>query len=229
MAGSSVGFTLSRAFNLSKSSGLRTDMGLRSRLLKVPLVYEILTNGLGKPGGREWLVNEVIRAEPGMRVLDVGCGTANILNFLPEVTYVGIDHNPDYIAKARQVFESRGTFIAVDVNDDAFRQVGSFDRVIMLGVLHHLNDNECTRLMQSVFKCMAPTAKLITFDNALVKHQHVVARLLAKADRGRFSRSPEGYRALIETAFEIKTEVVRHDLMRVPYSHVAFVAQLPQR
>jgi len=204
-------------------------MGLRSRLLKVPLVYEILTNGLGKPGGREWLVNEVIRAEPGMRVLDVGCGTANILNFLPEVTYVGIDHNPDYIAKARQVFESRGTFIAVDVNDDAFRQVGSFDRVIMLGVLHHLNDNECTRLMQSVFKCMAPTAKLITFDNALVKHQHVVARLLAKADRGRFSRSPEGYRALIETAFEIKTEVVRHDLMRVPYSHVAFVAQLPQR
>lgn len=203
-------------------------MGLRSRLLRIPLVYEVLTNGLGKPGGREWLVDELIQAEPGMRILDVGCGTASILGLLPEVTYIGIDHNPDYIAKARRAFGDRGAFVTVGVADKEFRQLGSFDRVLALGLLHHLDDTSCIQLMQSISECLTPTGRLITFDNSLVKGQHAVAWVLSKVDRGRFSRSPEGYRAIIETAFEIKTEVVRHDLMRVPYSHAAFVSQLPQ-
>lgn len=200
-------------------------MGLRSRLLQIPLAYEILTDGLGKPGGREWLVNELIRATPGTRVLDIGCGTATVLRLLPEVTYVGIDHNANYIAKAKQEFGDRGTFISADLNVGTLEKYGLFDRVIMLGVLHHLNDTACFQLMQSISNCLVPTGRLITFDNALVEGQHPIARVLSKIDRGRFSRSPAGYRRIIESSFQIETEVIRHDLMRVPYSHVAFVAQ----
>jgi hypothetical protein len=43
-------------------------------------------------------------------------------------------------------------------------------------------------------------------------------------DRGRFTRSAAGSRELIKTSFVIEAEVVRHDLLRVPYTHAAYRA-----
>jgi hypothetical protein len=50
--------------------------------------------------------------------------------------------------------------------------------------------------------------------------------VFSKLDRGRFSRSPDGYRSIVESTFEIEQEVIRHDLMRVPYSHAVFRARI---
>ena len=199
-------------------------MGLRSRLLEIPLVYEVITDGLARPGGKgnRWLVNDVMKITPGMKVLDVGCGTARILSALPDVDYLGIDHNPSYIESARAQFGSRGRFEVLDINDPYFRDFGTFDRVLILGVLHHLDDGEVRKLMKSLSTCVGKEGRLVTFDNALIKGQHPVARFLAKADRGRFSRSPEHYRRLLESSFRVDGEFIRHDLLRVPYSHVAF-------
>jgi cyclopropane fatty-acyl-phospholipid synthase-like methyltransferase len=200
-------------------------MGLRARLLKIPIAYELLTYGLTKPDTYQWLVNEIMTLTPGMKVLDVGCGTASVLKLLPSVEYVGIDHNPDYIAKARNTFGSKGTFLVCDVNDPTFRELGVFDRVMLLGVLHHLDNAECSQLMRSLAGCLAANGRLIAFDNTLAKGQHPVARMFSKLDRGRFSRSPDGYRSIVESIFEIEREVVRHDLMRVPYSHCVIRAR----
>ena len=200
-------------------------MGLRARLLQIPLVYELLTYGLAKPDTNRWLTSDVIQIAPGMRVLDVGCGTAGILSLLPEVNYLGIDHNPRFIDKARSVYGSRGRFEVLDVNDPSFRSLGNFDRILVLGVLHHFNDDECALLMQSLSSSLSPSGRLITFDNTLAEGQHPIATLLSKLDRGHFSRKPAGYRRIIESHFEIEHHVVRHDLMRVPYSHAAFRAR----
>ena len=200
-------------------------MGLRARLLKIPIAYELLTYGLTKPDTYKWLVDDVMSLTSGMKVLDVGCGTASVLKLLPPVNYVGIDHNPDYISKAQSTFGNKGRFVVCDVNDPKFKEFGVFDRVMLLGVLHHLSDDECLQLMKSLVGCLAPGGRLITFDNTLARGQHPIATMFSKLDRGRFSRSPEGYRALIESVFDIEQEVVRHDLMRVPYSHAAFRAR----
>lgn len=204
-------------------------MGLRAQLLKAPIVYEYLTYGLSRPGLASWLGSELIGAQPGMRVLDIGCGTAQILEQLPEIEYVGIDHNRRYISAAQQRFGSRGAFYLRDVNAFEFTSFGKFDRVLLLGVLHHLSDDEGARLMVKLAACLTPTGRLITFDNALVKGHHPIATALSKLDRGRYSRSPESYRRIIESNFAVEKEVIRHDLMRVPYSHAAFIARaMPQ-
>ncbi|MEY4401596.1 MAG: hypothetical protein RL072_1461 [Actinomycetota bacterium] len=202
-------------------------MGLRARLLRIPIAYELLTFGLTKPDTYQWLVKDVMAIAPGMNVLDVGCGTASVLKLLPQVNYVGIDHNPDYISKAQKSFGEKGRFVVCDVNDPAFKQLGVFDRVLLLGVLHHLDDSQCLQLMSSLAGCLAKNGRLITFDNTLAKGQHPIATMLSRLDRGRFSRSPDEYRSIIASTFEIEYEVVRHDLMRVPYSHAAFRAHAP--
>ena len=197
-------------------------MGLRSRLLEIPIIYELLQNGLARPDMKSWLVADVIKTAPGMKVLDVGCGTANILSELHNVSYLGVDHNPKYLDKARSRFGTRGRFEVSDVNDSSFAKFGTFDCVLLLGVMHHLNDGEIKKLMTSLSKCLTKDGFLVTFDNAIIEGQHPIARFLAKADRGRFSRSPENYRRLLEPCFRVEREVIRHDLLRVPYTHVAF-------
>ena len=200
-------------------------MGLRARLLEIPIVYETLQNAVVRPERKSWLPHCLIEAKPGMTVLDVGCGTGKILTDLPEVTYVGIDHNRDYVAQANYRHGLRGRFLAIDANNAAFKELGQFDRILLIGVLHHLSDEECLHLLPKLHEALAPDGLLVTYDNAIAKGQHPIARLLAKLDRGRYARSAARYRALIEETFAIESETVRHDLLRVPYTIVAFRAR----
>jgi hypothetical protein len=54
--------------------------------------------------------------------------------------------------------------------------------------------------------------------------QRLTARLASAADRGRFARDEEGYRALLECAFgRVETAIVT-GLLRIPYTHVILAA-----
>lgn len=199
-------------------------MGLRTRVMEVPLVYDLFTNGLGRSGTQDWFANHVLQPRPGQRVLDIGCGTATVIKHLSGCDYVGIDHNPEYINQARENFGAKGEFYCIDLNDVKFKDFGTFDTVLLLGVLHHLNDDEVRQLVMAIPAVMKPTGTLVTFDCALERGQHRIARLLAKADRGRYARSPAYYRSLIEPTFTVQEEIIRHDLLKVPYTHAIFRA-----
>ena len=199
-------------------------MGLRSKLLEMPLVYDLLQNGLSRSESREWFVKQVIRPKTGQRILDIGCGTASVLNQLDGVRYTGIDHNPEYISKAREQFGDRGEFICTDICDMQLERTEQFDVVLMLRVLHHLPDDAVSEMIQMIPSILNGGGEMITLDCALADGQHPIAWLLAKLDRGRYARSPQRYRELLETHFELETEIVRHDLLKVPYTHAIFRA-----
>ena len=44
---------------------------------------------------------EYVRAAPGQRVLDIGCGTAELSDFLADADYLGLDPNESYLRAAR--------------------------------------------------------------------------------------------------------------------------------
>ena len=199
-------------------------MGLRTRIMEVPLVYDWFQHGLVRSGTRDWFADQVLQSRPGQRVLDIGCGTATVIEHLGECDYVGIDHNPEYINEARENFGTKGEFHCIDINDAKFKEFGTFDTVLLLGVLHHLNDDEVKQLVKAIPAVMKPAGALVTIDPALVKRQHPVARLLAKIDRGRHARNTEHYRSLIEPTFTVQEEIIRHDLLKVPYTHAIFRA-----
>ncbi|PON13116.1 hypothetical protein C2W62_36055 [Candidatus Entotheonella serta] len=61
-------------------------------LFKNPAAYDIFGKIVGRPAPYQWFVTEVLNVQDGQSVLDLGCGTAAWLAFLPEtVSYVGID------------------------------------------------------------------------------------------------------------------------------------------
>jgi hypothetical protein len=61
---------------------------------------------------------------------------------------------------------------------------------------------------------------LVTFDVAFEVKQNLIAKLLAKNDRGKFVRTKEQYLEFIELAFKVEQADLRHDLLRVPYTHL---------
>ena len=199
-------------------------MGFREHVMGIPWVYEQFQSGIVKPEFKNWLADEVIRPAPKARVLDIGCGPADILARLGDVTYLGIDHNPKYIEAARARYGSRGEFHCLDVTDSRLTTLGKFDIVLLLSVLHHLTDSEIYTMLQQAAATLKPNGQVITVDPAVEPGQHPIARLLARLDRGRHVRASHRYRELVSHHFTPVEVIVRHDLLRVPYTNTVITA-----
>ncbi len=205
------------------------DTGLR-RLLRLPRFYQGFQDLLGAQRFQRRFVREWVRAEPGMRVLDIGCGPAAVLDHLAAgIDYHGFDENPTYIAAARARHGERGRFWQARVERQAMAALGRFDRVIAIGVLHHLGDDDARALLDLAAGVLAPGGALVTYDPTLVPGQGRISRFLVERDRGADVRAPDGYAALARAAFaDVTVEVVSGHL-RVPYHATVMTARAPRR
>ena len=83
--------------------------GLR-KILNKPFIYDCLQNIMGAHSFRKEFVSHYINNQSHIRVLDIGCGTARILDYLDNVEYVGFDLSQRYINNAKHRFQEKGTF-----------------------------------------------------------------------------------------------------------------------
>ncbi|MFZ1165849.1 MAG: class I SAM-dependent methyltransferase, partial [Candidatus Sulfotelmatobacter sp.] len=153
------------------------------------------------------------------RILDVGCGPGSMVPYLPKSEYVGFDANPDYIQQAQRRFPE-AHFTCDQVNEYNLPQSEYFDIVIALGILHHLDDPEAVQLFRMARRTLKPDGRLITSDGVWLASQSKFAKFLLSRDRGRFVRQAEEYVALASTSFSSVSSAVRHDMLRIPYSHL---------
>ena len=188
-------------------------------LLSIPLVYRLFGKAIGGDEGRRTFVSQYLKPNPGDRVLDIGCGEAGILDYLPDVDYVGFDPSPSYIAAAQKRYGNRGRFQCGSVSEDVVAEIGTFDIAVANGVLHHLTDSECVRLFEVARRTLKKAGRLLTFDGCFLPTQSPIARFLLRADRGKFVRSPESYLALAGQVFPAVQSAIREDLLPIPYSH----------
>ena len=193
---------------------------MKDKFLEISSVYAKLMGFLLGANTYSTLVNEYIQPMPGISVLDVGCGPAEILELLQDVNYIGLDHNPNYIATATKKYGAKGTFICAGVDQLNDFGLKTFDRIIILGVMHHLDDAQLAKLMMSLKDRLNQGGTLITFDVAYEDKQNLIAKLLAKNDRGKFVRTKEQYLKFIQVSFKNEQADIRHDLLRVPYTHL---------
>ena len=196
--------------------------GVRS-VLSDPRIYNVAQQVLGTTRSRRELVGRYLRPTPGMRMLDIGCGTASLLEHLDGVSYVGFDPTPAYIEAARAKHGDRGTFFVGSIGGTSARDLGRFDVVLAKGVLHHLDDALAKELFELAAEVLEPNGRLVTFDGCYAPNQSRVARFIISRDRGQNVRTPAGYEALAQTAFTRVNVHIRHDLLRVPYTHAILV------
>ncbi|CCH06365.1 Uncharacterised protein [Achromobacter xylosoxidans] len=75
-------------------------------------------------------------------------------------------------------------------------------------------------LFDIAYRSLKPGGRLVTIDGCYVPGQARLARYLLSKDRGEFVRSQPQYEALARSAFSNIAVHVRHDFLRVPYTHI---------
>src|SRR5881227_2976324 len=89
---------------------MQCDSGLQ-RWLKIPRLYNLLQDTVGGNALRRKVIQSHVRAKAGDKIIDIGCGPAQILPWLPDVQYLGLDINQNYIASAKRTHGNNGTFV----------------------------------------------------------------------------------------------------------------------
>lgn len=192
--------------------------------ITVPAVYRALMFALGTAKSKSRYVHEVLKPWPGMKMLDVGCGPAHILDYLPNLDYTGIDLNEKHIAYARERYGDRGRFIVGNAADDLNQEAASFDLVNASALLHHMSDDECKLLFQSLKPLLKRDGRIVTFDNVWLPKQRIVVKMINALDSGLNIRTPERYVSLLNNlSLNVETRIF-HDLLRIPYDHFVMIA-----
>lgn len=192
--------------------------GIRSVLSLAP-VYRLAQSLIGADRFRRVIADDVLALADGDRMLDLGCGTADILEYLPDIDYLGFDPSDRYVDAAVARFGHRGTFVT---SLDSIPEDVLADRTIVtaIGVFHHMDDDTVHESLDLATRALRPGGRFISVDPTFTDDQHRVARALISRDRGQHVRTPAETEALIAEHFASHDVSVRHDLLRTPYTHV---------
>lgn len=192
--------------------------GVRA-ILSHPMMYQAFQYFMGAKSAYRHIVADYIRPTPGMRILDLGCGPAEILAYLPhDITYVGYDMSAAYIDSATARFGTRGEFRCRLLEQAEANGLEKFDLVMGIGVLHHLDDAQSAAFMALAQSALKPNGRVLTRDPCYAAGQNPLARFLIARDRGQHVRDATAYERLGRAAFSQVTGCLTHQAW-IPYTH----------
>jgi ubiquinone/menaquinone biosynthesis C-methylase UbiE len=147
--------------------------------------YDLLTRALGMNRAYDALVAQAELA-PGLRVLEIGCGTGNVTTRIkraePGADVVGTD--PDPLALARAQRKAHGmTEIRFE---RAYAQAlpfadGEFDRALSSMMLHHLDDDVKAAAAAEIHRVLRPGGTLHIVDVVGGSHGESIPQVLRSA------------------------------------------------
>jgi ubiquinone/menaquinone biosynthesis C-methylase UbiE len=138
------------------------------------------------------------------RVLEVACGPGAFSDLFPPDRYTGIDLNPRYIRFAKKNFT--GDFHVQDARKLDFPE-GSFDQVLVYGLLHHLNDEDVSAVLTSLTRVLRPKGHALVIEDVPTESKlNVIGHLVHWAENGHHIRAADQYRKLLEAHFDIDEE-----------------------
>ena len=156
------------AATASHPSSERSFVPGLGRLALTPF-YDLL-HRLVRLGGVHEEVIRLADPQPAQRVLDVGCGTGNLLLALgrarPGVDLAGIDPDLAALARAQRKSARAGVVVRWDRGfaEELPHPDGSVDRVVSSLMLHHLDPAAKTALLAEVRRVLRPDGLLVLAD-----------------------------------------------------------------
>ena len=178
--------------------------------------YSLVQRIMSASRFREKIVKKYI-TKHNVKVLDVGCGPAQILDALPKINYYGFDINPIYINFAKKKYENRAKFFCKKFTNKDTKCLPKFDHILLLGVLHHLSDKEINKLIPNIKKVLKRKGNIITLDNIFTNNQNFIAKFLIQMDKGQNVRSKKGYLNILKNHFKKINSKIYHQKF-IPYT-----------
>ncbi len=176
---------------------------LLSRILSNPTVYELGQYLVGAKRGQKEFLEKYVQPWEGASIFDIGCGTGEVLKFLPPVKYVGLDPYEANIRSARKKFGNAGKFICDNFDNALKYDLKHFDIILAVGILHHLDDTFAKMLFKVAQATMKPEGRLYTLDPCYKDGISRFVRFAVSIDQGNHIRHGNEYLHLGKSTFPI--------------------------
>ncbi|PWB55496.1 MAG: methyltransferase type 11 [Anaerolineales bacterium] len=162
---------------------------------------------------RGFMREEVIRNQlilqadilPGMKVLDLGCGTASLTTLIKQSHVMASVYGLDADLQILEIARRKASHAEVDIQLDqgmAYQlpyQTAMFDRVVSSLVFHHLDTHEKQLAMGEVFRVLRPGGKFCLFD---IGQPHSLSTRLASQVLRRMERASDNVYGLLPGMME---------------------------
>jgi len=193
--------------------------------LSHPKIFNLFLSVVGG-GSRSFttLVREYIRPDNYMSILDLCCGTSNILPYLEYSEYIGIDLNVKNTEHCRKKYADKRNvhFINGDINPFLRSNEKQFDIILFLSGMHHFCDADLISCLRNVQRVLKPEGRLITIDGCLESDLPLIAKLMLKNDRGKYVRIKDAWIEIVSSVMPDIKFSIRRDLNKIPYNHIIF-------
>ena len=186
-------------------------------LINNPLIYKIIQSVMSGTSFRNSIIKKNI-TKSNLKILDIGCGPAQIIEHLPQCDYYGYDIDQRSIQYAKKKYYQKNFhFYCKKFNKTELKKLPKFDFIIFFGILHHLSNKEVYEILKLCKKIMKKNSKLLTEDPILLENQNVIAKFLIKKDRGLNVRDKQEYINLLKKHFKKIKNKVTHQYF-IPYT-----------
>jgi ubiquinone/menaquinone biosynthesis C-methylase UbiE len=180
----------------SMSNAERRYLPAAGRDVFLPL-YDLIAKMLGADKARQVLLDRV-QFQPQDRVLDIGCGTGTLAVLLkqkyPSLNIVGLDPDPNALARAREKSTRAGVSVRFDRGfaDALAYQNNSFDVVFSSFMFHHLESAHREKTLREVRRVLKAGGRfyLLDFEASDDVSAHGSMRLFHRSKRLQDNSAP---------------------------------------
>lgn len=172
-------------------------MGIKKKLCNrawfSDFVRKIVLFGSGK---LNFEVYKMVHPVEGKKILDVACGTHTFSDWIYG-NYTGVDTNQDILEVNVDKYP-RKVFKVMDARKLKFKK-NSFDIVLVMNLLHHLNDEDAIKVLKEAKR--VAKEKIVVIDNVIPCS--FIKGFFMLMDEGKFIRTELEEQRLVEDFLDI--------------------------
>jgi SAM-dependent methyltransferase len=158
------------------------------------------------------------------RVVELACGGGNMADLFAGPDYIGVDLTPERV-QAAAADHPEHRFLVCDVTGPEFEKLlADRDFVFCHGLLHHLDESQCGRLVELVRSRASRPSVFLAIEPWLPDAwPNLPGHMLCRLDEGKFIRPRHGYAALFGEA--LVREEANSNFPRWPVDMEAYTAR----
>ncbi len=141
-----------------------------ARFDRLTPLYDLLVVTLGREHSWKRALLAQVGARPGMRILDLGCGTGTLATAIaqaePEALVVGLDGDAKILARARRKAAAAGVEIELvqGLAQEPPLERHSFDAVVSSLLFHHLRPDDKLQALRAAGELLRPGGTIHVAD-----------------------------------------------------------------